>query len=274
MPYRISDIELHLFLEVLYLRYHYDFRAYVNSSLKRRLLSAMAFFDCSTLTALLDKIFHNETLISPLLNFMTVQATELFRDPQYFLTLREQVLPMLRTYPSLKIWVAGCSSGEEAWSLAILLEEEQLLARSLIYATDINTQSLQTAEAGVYPLERIGDYTKNHQAAGGKSSLSDHYTAAYGLAKFDERLKRHMVFSDHSLATDSVFAEMQLISCRNVLIYFKRNLQDHAIGLFREALCPGGYLGLGSRESLAFSRHGPVFAELAPACQIYRKIQP
>lgn len=273
MPYRISDIELHLFLEALYLRYHYDFRAYVSASLKRRLLAAMSHFETPTLTGLLDKVFHDESLISPLLNFMTVQATELFRDPEYYLALREQVLPMLRTYPSLKIWVAGCSSGEEAWSLAILLQEEQLLARSLIYATDINTQSLQTAEAGVYPLDRMGDYTNNHRAAGGKSSLSDHYTAAYGHAKFDERLKRHMVFSDHSLATDSVFAEMQLISCRNVLIYFKRALQDHAVGLFKEALCPGGYLGLGARETLTLSRYASVFVPLDAHSQIYRKVR-
>lgn len=272
MPHRISDIELHLFLEAVYLRYHYDFRAYVSASLKRRLRAAMTHFECETLTRLQDKVLHEDGIIAPLLNYLTVQVTEVFRDPEYFLALREHVVPMLRTYPSLKIWVAGCSTGEEAWSMAILLDEEGLLERSLIYATDINTQSLQTAQAGVYPLKRLAEYTANHRASGGRSSLSDYYTAAYGYAKFDQRLQRHMVFSDHSLATDSVFAEMQLISCRNVLIYFNRSLQDRAVGLFKDALCLGGYLGLGSRESLAFSHHAAAFSEASVADRIYQKV--
>ena len=226
MPHRISDIELHLFLEAVYLRYHYDFRAYVGASLKRRLRAAMTRFECLTLTQLQDRVLHDDGIINELLNYLTVQVTEMFRDPEYYIGLRRHVMPLLHTYPSLKLWVAGCSSGEEAWSLAILLAEEGLLERSIIYATDINTLALETAQAGVYPLSRMAEYTRNHRMAGGRSSLSDYYTAAYDHAKFDERLKRHLVFSDHSLATDSVFAEMQFVSCRNVLIYFNRGLQD------------------------------------------------
>ncbi|MFT4192355.1 MAG: protein-glutamate O-methyltransferase CheR [Comamonas sp.] len=272
MPHRISDIELHLFLEAVYLRYHYDFRAYVGASLKRRLRAAMLHFDCATLTQLQDRVLHDEGIITPLLDYMTVQVTEMFRDPGYFRALREHVVPMLHTYPFIKIWVAGCSTGEEAWSMAILLDEEGLLERTQIYATDINIHALQTAQAGVYPLDQIGIYTANHRAAGGKTSLSDHYTAAYGHAQFHERLRRHVVFSDHSLATDNVFAEMQLISCRNVLIYFNRGLQDRAVGLFREALCAGGYLGLGARESLAFTQHTAAFSEVSALERLYQKV--
>ena len=170
-------------------------------------------------------------------------------------------MPLLRTYPSLKVWVAGCSTGEEAYSLAILLREEGLLERTLIYATDINPQALQKAEAGVYDVDRIAGFTENHRKSGARSSLSDYYTAAYGRAVFDKSLKQHIVFSDHSLATDSVFAEVQLVSCRNVLIYFDRELQDRALGLFRDALCRKGFLGLGAKESLRFSPHADAFAE-------------
>jgi chemotaxis protein methyltransferase CheR len=195
----------------------------------------------------------------------------MFRDPAYFRALRETVVPVLRTYPSLKVWVAGCSNGEEAYSMAILLREEGLLERTLIYATDINARALQAAEAGVYPAERIAGFTENHRRSGGHSSLSEHYTAAYGNAMFDKRLKKHIVFSDHSLATDSVFAEVQLVSCRNVLIYFTRTLQERALGLFREALCHHGFLGIGAKESLRLSDHAAAFAELVADARIYQK---
>ena len=165
----------------------------------------------------------------------------MFRDPAYFRALREQVVPLLRTYPSLKVWVAGCSTGEEAYSLAILLREEGLLQRTLIYATDINPHTLERAEAGIYAIDRIAGFTINHRESGAKSSLSDYYTAAYGRAIFDKSLREHIVFSDHSLATDSVFAEVQFVSCRNVLIYFNRALQDRAVGLFRDSLCRKGF---------------------------------
>jgi chemotaxis protein methyltransferase CheR len=195
----------------------------------------------------------------------------MFRDPSYFLALRDKVVPLLRTYPSLKMWVAGCSTGEEVYSLAILLREEGLLERTLIYATDINPQTLQKAAAGVYAADRVAGFTENHRKAGGRASLSDYYTAAYGKAVFDKSFRRHIVFSDHSLATDSVFAEVQLVSCRNVLIYFNRDLQDRAVGLFRDALCRKGFLGIGMKESLRFSSHAEAFTDVVYESRIFQK---
>ena len=266
-----ADIEFQLLLDAIYLKYHYDFRAYAGSSLKRRLKSAMERFDCATLSQLQDKVLHEPGTFPALLDYLTVQVSEMFRDPAYFKALRDSVVPVLRTYPSLKIWVAGCSAGEEVYSLAILLHEEGLLERSLIYATDINAHALQKAEAGVYEIDRIAGFTDNHQRSGGRSSLSQYYTAAYGRAVFDKSLKKHMVFSDHSLATDSVFAEMQLVSCRNVLIYFNRELQDRALGLFKDSLCRKGFLGLGSKESLSFSAYATAFDDVARQERIFQK---
>lgn len=270
-PDKIFDIELRLFVEAVYLRYHYDFREYAPSSLKRRLRAALARFNCRTLSQLQHRLLHERAVFPALLDYLTVQVSEMFRDPLYFKALRESVLPVLRTYPSLKVWIAGCSTGEEAWSMAILLHEEGLLERTLIYATDINAQSLQTAEAGVYAADRIAGFSENHRRSGASASLSEHYTAAYGNAVFDKRLKKHIVFSDHSLATDSVFAEVQLVSCRNVLIYFNRALQDRALGLFREALCRQGFLGIGVKESLRFSDQHEAFTELVPQLRLYQK---
>jgi chemotaxis protein methyltransferase CheR len=265
------DIELQLLIEAVYLKYHYDFRAYAHASLRRRFKTAMGRFACATLSQLQDKVLHEPTLFPLLLDVLTIPVSEMFRDPLYFRALREKVVPLLRTYPSLKVWVAGCSTGEEVYSLAILLREEGLLARTLIYATDINPQTLQKAEAGVYEVERIAGFTDNHQRSGARSSLSDYYTAAYGRAVFDKSLRQHIVFSDHSLATDSVFAEVQLVSCRNVLIYFNRTLQDRALGLFRDALCRKGFLGIGAKESLRFSSHAEAFVELVPEHRIFQK---
>jgi chemotaxis protein methyltransferase CheR len=272
---RLSDfeIELQLLLDAIYLKYHYDFRGYAQASLKRRLRSALDRFGCHTLSQLQDRVLRDATLFQALLDLLTVPVSEMFRDPPYFLAIRRFVVPVLRTYPSLKIWVAGCSTGEEAYSFAILLREEGLLERALIYATDINAHTLAKAEAGVYEVDRIAGFTENHRLSGGTSSLSDYYTAAYGRAVFDKTLKGHIVFSDHSLATDSVFAEVQLISCRNVLIYFNRPLQERALGLFREALCHGGFLGLGAKETIRLSAHSPAFRELAAGERIYQKQQ-
>lgn len=265
------DIELQLLIDAIYLKYHYDFRRYATASLKRRLTAAMTRFGCRTLSQLQDKVIHDPGVFPAMLDFLTVQVSEMFRDPAYFRSLREKVVPLLRTYPSLKIWVAGCSTGEEVYSLAILLREEGLLQRTLIYATDINAQALVAAEAGVYAIDRIAGFTENHRLSGARSSLSDYYTAAYGRAIFDKSLKKNIVFSDHSLATDHVFAEMQLVSCRNVLIYFNRDLQERAIGLFREALCRKGFLGIGAKESLRFSAHADAFDELVREDRIYQK---
>jgi chemotaxis protein methyltransferase CheR len=245
------EIELPLFVEAVFRKYHYDFRDYAAASLKRRLHTALSRFGCGSLSQLQHRMLH---------------------EPEYYRALRTQVLPLLRTYPSLKIWVAGCSTGEEVYSLAILLQEEGLLKRSLIYGTDINAHALRKAEAGVYDIDRIALFSQNYQRTGAHNSLSAYYTAAYGSAVFDAALKKHIVFSDHSLATDSVFAEMQFVSCRNVLIYFNRALQDRAVGLFRDALCLRGFLGIGSKESLRFSSYADAFDSIDRENRVYRKV--
>ncbi len=265
------DAALESLVEAIRAKYHYDFRHYSRVSMRRRLSSALTRFGYTTLAELQDAVMRRPAAFAPLLDFMTVHVSEMFRDPQYFRSMREAVVPFLRTYPSLKLWVAGCSTGEEAYSFAILLKEEGLLSRSLIYATDINSRALATAEAGIYAIDRIAGFTENHRNSGGHSSLADYYTAAYGNAVFDKTLRQHIVFSDHSLATDSVFAEVHLVSCRNVLIYFDRTLQDRAIGLFDEALCRRGYLGIGARESLRFSAHHDRFSALVREDRIYQK---
>ena len=265
------DIEFRLFIDALYLKYHYDFRGYALASLKRRVRTAMARLGCSSVSQLQDRVLHDPSAFPAVLDVLTVPVSEMFRDPTYFRSLRERVVPLLRTYPSLKVWVAGCSTGEEAYSLAILLREEGLLDRTLIYATDINPRTLQQAEDGVYDVGRFASFSDNHRRTGARTSLSDYYTAAYDRAVLDKSLKQNMVFSDHSLATDSVFAEVHLVSCRNVLIYFNRELQDRAIGLFHDALCRNGFLGLGSKESLAWSSHAAGFADVVRDDRIFQR---
>ena len=274
MPERLEDLEIQLLLEALYQRYHYDFRHYARASIKRRLVQARVQMGFASVSAMQDRVLHDPAMLPRLLDYLTVQVSEMFRDPSYFRALREKVLPHLRTYPSLKVWIAGCSNGEELYSLAILFREEGLYERTLFYATDINPEALAAAEAGVYSLDRIRKFTENHQKSGGKTSLSDYYTADYGRAVFDKTLRNRVVFSDHSLVTDAVFAEMHLISCRNVMIYFDRALQDRAIGLFRDSLARKSFLGLGSKESLRFSVHAGAFTDFVPEEKIYQRREP
>ena len=267
-----TDIELKMLMEAIYLKYSYDFRDYTHASQKRRVLHAMREMGCATISALQERVLHQPKAFSELLQYLTIPVTEMFRDPGYYAALREQVIPVLSTYPSLKIWVAGCSTGEEVFSLAILLKEEGLLERSMIYATDINPQSLEKARKGVFPLESMRSYTQNYQLAGGRRAFSDYYTAAYNAALFDKSLCENVTFADHSLATDTVFAETQLISCRNVMIYFKKKLQERALGLFHESLCHRGFLGLGSKESIDFSSYARHFEPIVKRERIFRKL--
>ncbi|RYD23336.1 MAG: protein-glutamate O-methyltransferase CheR [Verrucomicrobiaceae bacterium] len=266
-----EEIELRLLLEAIHAKYHYDFRNYSPASIKRRLLQAKDHFGCSTFSQLQERILHDAGSIQQLLPFLTVQVSEMFRDPSYYLSLREKVIPHLKTYPSLKVWIAGCSAGEELYSMAILFREEGLENRTIFYATDINTTALKKAESGVYDLDRISLFTQNHLKSGGKKSLSEYYTTGYGRAIFDKSLRERTVFSDHSLVSDAVFAETHLISCRNVLIYFNRELQDRAVGLFNDSLVRHGFLGIGSKESLRFSQHTNSFAEFDREQRIYQK---
>lgn len=265
------DIEVKLLIDGIFLKYGVDFRQYAFASVRRRMELAVRRFEYDTLSELQSRVLNDAECFEALLKILTVPTTEMFRDPSYFAALREEVLPVLQTYPSFKIWVAGCSTGEEAHSIAILLHEEGLLERAIIYATDINAASLERAQSGLLPLEQLPLYTANYQKAGGKRAFSDYYQAAYGSAILDKGLRSRTVFSDHSLATDNVFAEVELVSCRNVLIYFTRELQERAFHLFHDALGRRGFLGLGSKETLRFSSLESAFEVVSSRDKIYRK---
>jgi chemotaxis protein methyltransferase CheR len=272
MPDRNQAIELKLLIEAIYLRYSYDFRDYSSASLKRRVLLALKQMHCESISELQRRILYDPQAFMELLQFLTIPVSEMFRDPSYYLALREQVIPVLCTYPSLKIWIAGCSTGEEVYSMAILLKEAGLLDRTILYATDINPRSLERARQGIFNIDNMRQYTSNYQGAGGKHSLSDYYTAAYDSAIMDKSLKENITFADHSLATDSVFAETQLISCRNVLIYFNKPLQNRAFGLFYDSLCHRGFLGLGSKETVEFSGYAEQFEAFDKPERVFRKL--
>lgn len=267
------ETDLHLLMQTIYSQYSYDFRDYAGASQKRRVLKALTQLGYPTIPLLQAAIAQNPGVFMQLLQYLTIPVSEMFRDPSFFLALRQQVMPVLRTYPSLKIWVAGCSTGEEVYSLAILLKEEGLLDRSLIYATDINPKSLTKARQGIFSLASIQGHTANYQAAGGQQAFSDYYTAAYDAAVFDKSLRDNVTFADHSLATDSVFSETQLVLCRNVLIYFNKKLQDRALGLFHESLSHRGFMGLGSKESIDFSAYAARFEPLDRPERIFRKLE-
>jgi len=266
------DYELPLLLDAIYHRWQHDFRHYSVASLRRRVKQAMQRFGCRSISQLQDRVLHEPDVFARTLDYLTVQVSEMFRDPEYFRAVRKEVVPYLRTYPSVKVWIAGCSAGEEVVSIAILLDEEGLLERSLIYATDINPRALAAAKAGMYPIDRMAQFSENYLAAEGTRSLSDYYHAAYESAIFDRKLRQRILYADHSLATDSVFSEAHFVSCRNVLIYFDRTLQNRALTLFRDALVHRGYLGLGTRESLHFSVLAPEFEQLPGGLRIYRKL--
>ncbi len=266
-----DELELDLLLEAIFRHYHYDFRGYSRGSLHRRLARAQHQHGCDSLSQLQHLLLRDPAVFADLMGFLTIQVSEMFRDPAYFRALREQVVPHLRTYPSLKVWIAGCANGEEFYSLAILFREEGLEDRTIFYCTDISPAALEKAEAGIYAIDRLPQFSENHRLAGGKASLSDYYTAAYGAAVFDKTLRRRAVFAQHNLASDQVFGEVQLVSSRNVLIYFDRELQDRALGLFGESLVRGGFLGLGSKETLRFSRYSDGFADFDEGEKIYRR---
>lgn len=265
------DAEIRLLLEDIYHRYQHDFRHYALASLRRRVPKAVERLGLTTVSDLHARVLQDPVAFRELMPFLTVQVSEMFRDPPFFRVLRERVVPWLGTFPSVKVWVAGCSTGEEAYGLAIVLREEGLLDRTLIYATDVEPEALRRAELGIYDAGRLAGWSAAYAAAGGRGSLSDHYTAAYDAARFDPALRAHMVFTDHSLATDQVFAEVQLVTCRNVLIYFDAELQDRAVGLFREALAHKGFLGLGMGETLRFGAHAAAFEAVDPSVRLYRR---
>jgi chemotaxis protein methyltransferase CheR len=265
------ELELTLLLEAVYAKYRHDFRGYARPTLRRRARLAMERLGCGTLSELQGRMLRDPAVFAELFALLTVQVSAMFRDPTFFRALREHVVPFLATYSSFKVWVAGCGEGEELYSLAILLREEGLLDRALFYATDIHPGALATAERGVYPIERFAAWSASYLAAGGRGSLSDHYVVGEHHAALDRTLRRNVLFADHSLATDGVFAEVHLVTCRNVLIYFDRPLQARALSLFAEALVPGGFLGLGPRETLRFAREAEALVAHWGPERIYRR---
>lgn len=264
------DIEIELLIQAVYQKFQYDFRSYSRSSLRRRLLYAMARFGMDNVSEIIQKLLHEEDFFPKLLDYLVVNTTEMFRDPEYFLSLKNNVFPFLKTFPSIKVWIAGCSTGEEIYSLSILLKEAGL-RKVMIYATDINPKNLEAAQRGIYDVDAIKKATKNYQLAGGERSLSDYYEAAYDSVKFHSDLIENVVFSDHSLATDSVFSEMHLISCRNVLIYFERDLQDRVFKLFSGSLIRDCFLGIGNKETIQFSESQDDFQTIDSKNRIYQK---
>ncbi|KYG63248.1 chemotaxis protein CheR [Bdellovibrio bacteriovorus] len=260
-----------LLLQGIYEKYGYDFTGYNESSFTRRIEGLLTKYGLPDELELMARILRDPRFFAELVPQLTVSTTELFRDPSFFLSFREKVVPMLKTYPALNFWIAGCSTGEEVYSLAILLQEEGLYERSLIYATDINHNSLKTASEGIYSVESMRAFAKNYTAAGGKESPSEYYTADYNLARFRSSLRDHVVFSDHNLATDESFLEHNVIFCRNVMIYFNRELQGRVFDLFYNSLSDRGFLGLGSKETLRFSQHNESFDEIDAGQRIYQK---
>lgn len=266
-----ADVDFQLLLDSISMKYGYDFQGYARASMRRRMDAILLRFQLADYTALMARLIREDEFFRAILPFLTVTTTEMFRDPVFFRSLREKVLPELRTFPSLNIWVAGSSHGQEAYSLAIMLHEEGLLDRSVIFATDINPAALKSAREGIFPIESLQLYTKNYLESGGTAAFSDYYTADYGFARMATFLKDNMVFSEHNLGTDGVFTECQLILCRNVLIYFDKNLQNKVLKLFRNSLRFRGFLALGSKENLRFSDQATAFDVVDAKNKIYLK---
>lgn len=259
---RIDPIERHLFLEGIFLKYGYDFRQYSEASLDRRLINLLGLHQVESLLDVLKIALTAADAFRRILPVLTISTTEFFRDPSFFRALRDEVFPVLKTYSKIHVWSAGCSTGEEVISLAIALDEEGLYSRSTIFATDISPTALQTAREGIYSADSIRLFNKNYVLSGGSRRPSDYYESEYGLVRFHRKLLSNVVFSEHNLATDAVFTEAHLIVCRNVLIYFSRELQNRAFNLFARSLVFKGFLGIGSKEAVRFSSAAPFFEPL------------
>jgi chemotaxis protein methyltransferase CheR len=269
----LERVEIEVLLEAIFRHYGFDFRAYAYASIRRRLWKRLQAEGLKTISSLQAHVLHSPEAMERLLLDLSVNVTSMFRDPNFYKAFRRDVVPLLRTYPFIRIWHAGCSTGEEVFSTAILLQEEGLYDRARIYATDINDIVLQKARSGIFPLERMQEYTENYIRAGGTKSFSEYYTAMYGGALFSPSLTRNIVFAQHNLVTDRSFSEFNVIFCRNVLIYFEKGLQNSVHSLFYESLVMFGILALGSKESLRFSKYEPCYERLHPTEKIYRKVK-
>lgn len=268
----ISNEDLDKLLILMNKRYGYDFSDYARVSVKRRTVSFMNGQSIAIMADLLHLLVNDELYFTHFLQYLTVNVTEMFRDPDFYRYLREQIVPKLASYPFIKIWHAGCSTGEEVYSMAILLKEVGLLDRSKLYATDINSLVLNKAKQGIFPLKHMKEYAMNYGNSGGKGVFSNYYTVKYDNAIFDSSLRKNMVFALHNLVSDQSFNEFNLVLCRNVLIYFDRDLQQRVVQLFRQSLCMLGFLGLGSKESLILNEERKNFEQIEPGEKIYRRI--
>jgi chemotaxis protein methyltransferase CheR len=257
-----ENIEIALLLDAIYLKYGYDFRSYSRVHIKRRVMSRLRRSEFKSVSEMQYHVLTNRDFFHSLLVDLSLNVTEMFRDPKFFSVLRSNIIPYLKTYPFIKIWHAGCATGEEVYSMAILLKEEELYDRSIIYATDFNQIAIKKASEAIYPIKYIKQFSENYQNAGGKGSLSDHFTINYNSAILNKQLKNNIVFSDHNLVTDGVFGEMNIIICRNVLIYFNRELQNKVFKLFYDSLITGGILCLGTKETMMFSEHCNQYTQL------------
>lgn len=267
------NIEIKLLLEAIFNKYGYDFRNYSKAHIKRRILHRLSASGLNSISEIQYKVLYDTDFFELILRDLSINVTEMFRDPSFYKYFREEVIPILKTYPFIKIWHAGCSTGEEVYSMAILLQEEGLYDRTQIYATDFNKIVIQTAKEGIYPINKIKEFTYNYQKAGGKNSFSDYYTAKYESVILNKSLKKNIVFAEHNLVTDSVFAEVNVVICRNVLIYFDKKLQNRVFDLFETSLIHGGYLCLGSKESLSFSNNFKKFTITNDKEKVYKKKQ-
>jgi len=268
----LEQLEIELLLEAIFRHYGFDFRSYAFSSIRRRIWKRISAEELPNVTSLQERVLHDPQVMERLLLDLSINVTAMFRDPGFYRAFREHVVPLLRTYPFIRVWHAGCSTGEEVYSMAILLEEEGLLGKSRLYATDINEVVLQQARAGIFPLERMQEYTENYIKAGGKRAFSEYYVAKYDGALFNPSLTEHVVFSQHNLVTDRSFSEFNVILCRNVLIYFDRSLQAKVHRLFYDSLVNFGILGLGGKESLKFSQYEDCYEQISSE-KIYRKVR-
>jgi chemotaxis protein methyltransferase CheR len=269
----LEKIEIELLLQGLYSWCGYDYRNYAYNSIKRRIWHRVHAEGLSTISGLLEKILHEPECLKRLIADFSINVTEMFRDPDFFQTFREKVVPLLRTYPSIRIWHAGCSTGEEVFSMAILLYEEGLYDRSKIYATDINSEVLKVAKTGLFPIENMRKYTNNYMASGGKEAFSDYYQVTNHGVKFHSYLSKNMVFAQHNLATDGSFNEFHVILCRNVLIYFNKTLQEKVHSLFYESLGMFGILGLGDKESITYTERANHYEAICKSQKLFRKIK-
>ncbi len=267
----IENIEVDLLLEAIFRRYGHDFRHYARASVERRVKHFLSKAGCGNISELIPKLLYDDAFFARFLRQFSVPVTEMFRDPSVYRNLREKVMPLLKTYPFIKVWHAGCASGEEAYSVAIVLKEAGLYNQSTIYATDFNDEVLQKAMDGIYDLQNMKLFTKNYQDSGGTRSFSEYYHARYGAIAMDQMLRRNITFANHNLVTDSVFSETHLVLCRNVLIYFDKDLQDRALELFRDSLVRGGFLCLGSKETIQFSSVKDDFRIFDEKSKIYQK---